>query len=272
MAASVDIDELMRAGHPFLRETAEAMVALVEKNARALGRPARVLEIACASGMLTAMVRARLPDAEIVAQEAIADFAPLAERRLGKSARLVFAPLAAVEGTFDVVYSGGAHHHLPQSYLGEARARTGGVFILGDEFCPEYCTGDDAERIARAELIHREDGWVFTTRNEVAAWRARREVPPHAVAREERRKRALWTWYRFVVDQALAGGHWEVAASELRSASDDFATGSTAEHKMAPSIAERELLLHGFRTRSKMLIGPAERPELHSFFVYELHV
>ena len=46
-----------------------------------------------------------------------------------------------------------SHHHLPNTYLEHIRGVLGpdGVLIIGDEFCPEYCTPADAKRLAKAE-------------------------------------------------------------------------------------------------------------------------
>ncbi len=102
------------------------------------------------------------------------------------------------------------------------------------------------------------------------AYEAEGAVPAAAQEMERQRKQALWRWYRFVVDQAMAGAHYEVAVAELGSTRDDLITGSEAEHKMSPAIVERELALAGFVQRSRQAIGPRDDPTLQSFHVYEL--
>jgi hypothetical protein len=87
---------------------------------------------------------------------------------------------------------------------------------------------------------------------------------------EARRRRALWHWYRFVVDEAMRGDHVEVAIAELQSAHDDLVTGDAGEHKLAPCIVERQVALAGFGVARKHVLGPPNDPSLHSIIAYEL--
>lgn len=262
----------MRRGHAHLAETADAVVDAVVRNARALGRPARIVELGCSSGLLASRIADLLPDASIVAVEEMPELAALARRRLGSTGvTLHTAAFERIAGPIDVLFTGGAHHHLEPSYLVHARRLLGatGVYVLGDELCPEYCHGELGERIARAELLYFAGGYVLTTAAEVAAYERDGTIPALAEAMERRRKQALWRWYRYVVDRAMAGGHYEVAIAELASTREDLVTGSPAEHKMSPAIVERELVLAGFALRSRRILGPADDPTLHSFHVYE---
>jgi hypothetical protein len=143
------------------------------------------------------------------------------------------------------------------------------VYVLADELCPEYCEHAAAERLERAEVIHIVGGYVLTSRVDVEAFRNTGTIPDYAIEMERLRQRALWRWYRFVVDVAVDRGYFDVAVSELQSAHDDLITGSDAEHKFSPRIVEREFALAGFRSLSKRLIGPADLPEHQSMFVYE---
>jgi protein-L-isoaspartate O-methyltransferase len=273
--ADDDIEHHMRRGHPFLAETAAHIVETVCRNALALpaGRPVRVLEIGCASGILASQVAERLPAAQVTAFEELPELAALARRRLeGSGVALHTASLDRIEGPMDIVFSGGAHHHLPQSYLGDVRRLLGGrgVYVLGDELCPEYCHGALERRIATAEVVEIVNGYVLTRAAEVEAFARTGTVPPEAEEMERRRKQALWRWYRFVVDQAMAGGHYTVAIAELGSARDDLVSGSPAEHKMSPVIVEREVVLAGLEVRSRRVFGAVDDPSLQSFHVYEL--
>jgi hypothetical protein len=164
------------------------------------------------------------------------------------------------------------HHHLPHEYLQELGAvlPVGSWYIAADELCPEYCQGEHAERIARAELIHVEGGYVLTNERELRAYQQEGTVPDAAREMEELRRRALWRWYRYVVDEAVERGYFDIAVGELQSTHDDLITGSDAEHKLSPLIVERQFELAGFERVSKTLIGPADEPEHQSMFVYQL--
>src|SRR5688500_14463621 len=78
-----DIEELMRLGHPYLAETADAIVETVVRNALDLarsGREPRILEIGAASGILSSQIARRLPRAVMAAVEELPDQALLARR------------------------------------------------------------------------------------------------------------------------------------------------------------------------------------------------
>jgi protein-L-isoaspartate O-methyltransferase len=271
-AATNDIEECMRRGHPYLADTTAAIVEAVVRRAASFGSRPRIAEIGCASGLLASAVAVRLPEAELVAHEELPELAELAKRRLaGTGVRLHTSALALLEGPMDVIFSGGAHHHLPTSYLDDVRRLLGtdGVYVLGDELCPEYCDAALARRIARAEFIRVVDGHVLVNTSECERHAKDGTIPQDADRMERRRKQALWRWYRFVVDHAMRGGHYEVAIAELASARDDLVTGSSAEHKMSATIVERELALAGFQLQARRVFGPADDPALQSFHVFE---
>lgn len=262
----------MRAGHPYLEETQQRFMPILAARVRTLGRPARIFEIGCASGVLTRLMLDAFPDAEIVAGEELPELAALARQALaGTRARLFAAPFARWEQPVDVLVSAGSHHHLPHDYLEHAFSivAPGGCYVMADELCPEYLHGEHAERLARGELVHVAGGHVLVTAREVAAFHADGTLPAAAIAAERLRKRALWRWYRFVVDHAIERDYIDIAIAELKSAHDDLITGSDDEHKYAPSIFERQAALAGFVLHGKHVVGPAD-PALQSFFIYEL--
>ena len=270
---STDINILMRQGHPFIAEIEELCIDLVERHCRRLERKTAVLEIGCASGITSQRLGERLPESSITAHEEFAPFATLAAERLrGSRVELSTKPLAELSRPVDVLLSAGAHHHLPSGYLVQARKllRDDGVFVLADEFCPEYCTPEELAHVASAPVIHLANGYVLTSDAEIEAHRATGALPERARAMETRRRQALWHWYRFVVDEAMRGDHVEVAVAELQSAHDDLVTGDEAEHKLAPSIVERQVVLAGFRVLKKHILGPPDDPRLQSLIAYEL--
>jgi SAM-dependent methyltransferase len=250
-------------GHVYMRDTIGALLEVLGARIRRLGRHA---------GFTTEWFLERWPDAEIVIQDEREDLLAMVEERIGAGRVTLHAgPPETVKAPVDVVVSFARHHHLPQDYLEGVRRvlEPGGVYLLAEELCPEYCTGDAAARIARAELLHIAGGYVLTSREEVDAYRAGGAVPDHVMDLERLRRRALWRWYRFVVDQAVERGYYDIAVAELQSTHDDLITGSDAEHKFSPFIVERQFALAGFDLLTKQMIGPADDPERQSMIVYE---
>ncbi len=274
VSKATDINILMRQGHVYVADVERLYLELVEQHCRRRKQP-RVLEIGCASGISSQRLAELLPGARIVAQEQYAPFAELARQRLkGTRVLLHEGSLEELSGSFDVIVSGGAHHHMPSGYLTHVRKllSDSGVFVLADEFCPEYCSEEQLAHIAQAPLIHLANGFVLTSAGEVEDYEKHKLLPPRARQMENRRRRALWHWYRYVVDEAMRGDHVEVAIAELKSAHDDLITGEEMEHKLAPSILERQLALSGFSVLRKHVFGPENDPSLHSIMAYELSI
>lgn len=271
--ADVDVGAAMRIGHPSIREGDELIVELVRARVGALGRPARVVDVGAGSAVLSRLLWDRLGGGvDVVANEVEPALVAMARRRLGDAPVEVFArPFEELERPLDIVISWGAHHHVPGSYLAHARRLLGpaGLLILGDEFCPEYCDDADRRRLAAAARLAVEDGYVLLDAD-VDEYRRRRVPPPWSAALEARRRRALWIWYRFVIDRAIAGDHWTVALSELQIAQDDLETARAHEHKLSPAIVERQLELAGLRVLRRHDLDQARPATLRSFAVYEL--
>jgi cyclopropane fatty-acyl-phospholipid synthase-like methyltransferase len=268
-----DIGAQMRHGHPDIAEGDSLIVSLVEERARELGRPLRIIDVGSGSGVLSEMLAERLRDSRVVAND---NEPALVEQAI---ARLEDKPNAEVFGRsfvewdepVDVVISWGTHHHMPHSYLDQSRRLLGpnGLFIIGDEFCPEYCTPADAERIAGAAALEICDGFVLTGEDHIAAFKRDGTIPDSSRDLEQRRRLALWEWYKYVVDFAVARRDWVVVMAEIQICLDDLTTDFEEEHKLSPLIVERELQLNGFRLLSKHVIGEGERPKaLQSFFIY----
>lgn len=278
-------------GHVYLRETIETALAAVAaqvaaKTSAMAGSSkgvkqdrVRILEVGSHSGFLTEQLLARCPEAEIVVQEdeEHRHFVELARQRLGsaggrdeRAVTFHVGPLGSVPAPVDVVLSVARHHHLPHDYLGALGGvmKDDAIYVLADELCPEYCDAAHARRLREAPVLRIEGGYVLTSKEEIAAF-GRGEIPPAVADLERRRQAALWRWYRFVVDEATARGYFDIASSELRSASDDLVTGSRAEHKFSALIVEKELALAGFHQLSRRLVGDGP-PEHQSLFVYEL--
>jgi SAM-dependent methyltransferase len=267
----LDIGVQMRAGHV---DIAEGDVVVLDMVRRALaGRPegagsATIVDIGSGSGVLSERLAAELPGHRIVAN----DNARGSSRRAAD--RLAPYPRASVfdrsflewEQPADIFISWGSHHHFPHSYLRQIAAllKPGGRLIIGDEFCPEYLQADELAS-GRAWLV---DGYLFTSDDEESAYRTAGVLPPSVERREEARRQALWRWYRFVIDQAVARGDWTVALLELQIARDDLTTGFEDEHKTSPLLLETELADAGFRILDKHNIGDRE-PRLRSFVIYE---
>ena len=268
---SVDIGAQMRHGHPDILEGDEYIVGLVERHRQRLGRRLRVVDLGCGSGSLARLLADRIPDIDVIANEVEPSLVALAERRFtGSRVELFDRPFTELDRTIDVLISWGSHHHISGDYVDHVKRLLApdGVLILGDEFCPEYCDAGDAARIAASEIMQVEGGYVFTTAAERDAFRREGLVPESCISMERRRQRALWTWYKHVIDYAFERNDTLVVLTELQITLDDLTTSFAGEHKLSPLIVERDLELRGFEQRSKIAIG-SQRPELQSFFVYE---
>lgn len=259
-------------GHVYVRETIDAVLEAVANRVRALAHPPRFLELGSHAGFITERLLERWPRARITVQDDDERVVAAARRRLGgRPVEFLSGHAGQSDGPFDVVLSIARHHHLPHDYLAVLRGAMtpGSVYVVGDELCPEYCTPEHARRIADAETLHIAGGYVLTSVAEVRAFEETGAVPSEARELEDLRRNALWRWYRFVADEAVRRGYFDIAAGELKSAADDFVTGSDAEHKFGPLVVERQFALAGYRRLSKRSIGPAEHPERQSMFVYE---
>ena len=259
-------------GHVYIRETLELLFATVAERFAHLGPKPQLLELGSHGGFITEALLQRWPDLDIVVSDENTELVDVARRRLeGRNVRFDSRPLDALSGAFDLVVSVARHHHLPHGYLSALRGvmRPHSSYILADELCPEYCREGDLARLDRAEILRVAGGYVFTSETDWHAFEQRGVVPAYALELEDLRRRALWAWYRFVVDSAIDRGYFDIAAGELQSARDDLVTGSAAEHKFSPAIVEREFELSRFYRISKRLIGPPDEPTRQGMFVYE---
>ncbi|WP_394835733.1 class I SAM-dependent methyltransferase [Pendulispora rubella] len=267
-----DVGARMRTGHPHIAEGDAYILERVREFGRSRRAP-RVLNVGCGGGYLAWRIAQEIPEVQIIAQE---DYAPaldeLHTRLGGTRARVVTMPVEEWSEPVDMVIGWGAHHHMMPSYVERVREflTEGGVFLLGDEFCPEYCNEADRRRIDRANIIAIVDGFVLTNAAELSEHARSGRVPDAARDMESRRQQALWRWYRYVVDYAMERHYIDIASYELNAAHNDLRTGSSEEHKVSASIVERDLALRGFRQRSRHALGPVDEPEHRSFVLYEL--
>jgi SAM-dependent methyltransferase len=231
-----------------------------------------ILELGCHGGYFTERLRALCPQARFVVWDDDRELLELARTRHFNGA-VSFSDRLEPElvPQVDIAVSVARHHHLPHDYLSMlARVlKPGGVYVLADELCPEYCAPEDREWICSGHALDVASGYVLTSREEIAAFAQSGRVPPRAIALEEQRKRALWDWYRYVVDEAMTRGYYDVAAVELRSSSDDLVTGSDAEHKFSPTIVARQLALAGFERIEKHSVCPANPIAQQGMFIFE---
>nr|WP_237535741.1 class I SAM-dependent methyltransferase [Streptomyces sp. SID3343] len=262
----------MRHGHPDITDGDRLIVDLVRRRAATLGRPLTVMDVGSGSGVVSAMLAHRLPEHRVIANEIEPKLIAQARSRLGdfRNGEVFDRPFQEWKEPLDVIISWGSHHHLPNTYLDHVRTLLAddGVLIIGDEFCPEYCDDNDAARVTTAEVIHLADGLVLTSHRDVAAYRAEGVVPQWSRDLEAKRRRALWHWYKFVIDYAMAKDNWTVVLAELQITRDDLTTTFDEEHKLSPLIVRRDLELNGFRPLSTNVIGNRS-VDLQSFYLYE---
>lgn len=267
----IDVGSIMRTGHPDIAEGDDHIVSVVQALRSDLGHPVRIIDVGSGSADLSLLLARALPDCTVVANDVAANPVAQARDKLRPFANAsVFGkPFAEWTGPVDVVISWGSHHHLSHDYLEHVREilSEDGIFIAGDEFCPEYLTNADADRLARAKEIKLVDGYVFDRKEDIDAYLATGQVPAWSARLEEARRRALWTWYKFVGDYAVEHAAWAVVIAELGIARDDLVTQQSEEHKTSPLLLEHELKLGGFDIAGKTVIG-AREPALLSFVVY----
>ncbi|MFI6491059.1 class I SAM-dependent methyltransferase [Streptomyces sp. NPDC050564] len=268
----VDVGAAMRDGHPDISDGDQLIVDLVAKKRETAGRPLTVIDVGSGSGVLSELLAQRLPDCRVVANEIAANPARQARERLAghPNAEVFTDSFVDWREPLDIIISWGSHHHLPHSHLQHARELLGesGSFVLGDEFCPEYCTPEDVRRLKGADVIELGGGHLLAGHEEIEAYAKDGTVPEWSRVLEDRRRRTLWNWYKFVIDYAIERDHWPVAIAEMQITKDDMVTAFEEEHKLSPLIVEHELAVNGFEQISKHVIG--DRPaELQSFFIYE---
>jgi SAM-dependent methyltransferase len=270
--ATVDIGAQMRLGHPYIATGDAHIVAMVERLAKSRGGIPRVFEVGSGSGYLTGLLLRAVPEAELIANEIEPSLVALARRRFAGTKVTVFdRPFECWNEPVDILISWGSHHHLSSlTHLAHAASLIGtsGVLILGDEFCPDYLDESDRLRIARAEIIQLANGYLLTTSAEVAAFKDAGIIPEWSIRLERRRRHALWTWYKHVVDFAFEKDDDIVVQAELQIAADDLRTEFSGEHKIALSIVLRDLELNGFVERSRLVLET--EPALASFFILTL--
>ncbi|GGO94252.1 class I SAM-dependent methyltransferase [Wenjunlia tyrosinilytica] len=269
---NVDIGDTMRDGHPDITDGDLLIVDLVRKRAEALGRALTVMDVGSGSGVVSELLARGLPGHRVIANEVEPHLIAQARARMAAvpNGEVFDRPFQEWSEPLDVVISWGSHHHLPNTYLDHVRSLLGeeGVLIIGDEFCPEYCDEADTAKVAAADVIHLADGLVLTTREEVAAYEADGTVPQWSRDLEDKRRRALWHWYKFVIDYAMDKDNWTVVLAELQITLDDLTTTFHEEHKLSPVIVQRDLELNGFRCLTANVIG--NRPvDLQSFYLWE---
>jgi len=260
-------------GHAYLRATFDALLDMLGDRIGQFDRPPSVLEVGCHAGVSTEWFLERWPDLDITVQDdEHEDMIEMARERLADQRVTYHAgPVETLGRKFDIVVSIARHHHLPPNYVEGVRSvlAPGGTYLLAEELCPEYCDDEHGERVAQAEVLHIIGGYVLTSRADVAAYQKDGTIPDYARELEQRRRLALWRWYRFVVDYAVEHDYYDIAVAELQSAHDDLITGSDAEHKFSPSIVNRQLELAGFRQLAERHLGPDDSPELQSMVVFE---
>jgi SAM-dependent methyltransferase len=267
----IDVGAIMRTGHPDISEGDERIVATVRKLYADRGSRLRIIDVGSGSGDLSLMLAQALPDCEVIANDVAANPVAQAQDKLAPfpHSSVFDKPFEDWQEQVDVVISWGSHHHLAHDYLDHVRGvlSNGGLFIVGDEFCPEYCTPADKARLAAAKHISLVDGYVFDSPEDVATYKATGKLTEWNLHMEQARREALWTWYKFVGDYAIEHDSWPVLIAELGIARDDFITDFDEEHKTSPYLLERELELNGFNVVDKIVIGDRE-PALQSFVIY----
>jgi SAM-dependent methyltransferase len=270
-----DVGSLMRRGHPDIVAGDEHIVAQVREMRAAARRDLHFLDVGSGSGDLTKLITESVEGVAVTAVEPAAGPADQARQKLRGNARadVFMGRFEDWSGKTDGIISWGSHHHLPHDYLSRVATLIGptGAFLVGDEFSPEYLDDADVDRLSRSKALQLLDGYIFDDELDVAAYRRDGTVSAWALGLEERRRRALWEWYKYVGDFAIECGEWDVLITELAIARNDFITRYGGEHKTSPRLLERELKLAGMLIQKKFVVG--QQPlALRSFVIYTCRV
>ena len=274
--SQVDVAAEMRRGHVGIEDTDRTLLGLFREHLarRAGDAPLRIFDICSGSGFFIRRLSRELPEAgahELWAHEDDPDVLPLLQARLRDSQiRIHAGSFGDWHQPIDVLLTWGSFHHMPRSYLAHARTllRPGGLILLADEFCPEHLSPAMVERVRSAAAIHIANGYVLTSDAELAAYTQTGALPAIAVEMERARQQVLWKWYRHVVDVMMERECLNAALYELRTTRDDLDTAFGSEHKLSPTIGERELALLGFDLVSRHVPVREATPARDSFFVY----
>jgi len=277
-ASHVDVALEMRRGHVGIEETDQTLLALFRDYfaKRASDGPLEIFDICSGSGFFIKRLSRELPEAakhHLMAHEDDDGVLPLLTARLNDTQiRVHTGAFDAWTQPIDVLLSWGSFHHMPRGYLAHAREvlKPGGMVVIADEFCPEYLTPAMQDRVRTAPAIHLANGHVLTSDAELAAFQATGQLPAVAVEMERARQQALWTWYRHVVDVMMERACINAALYELRTTRDDLDTAFGSEHKLSPTVAEREFALLGYDIVARHVPVTTETPARGSFFVYVL--
>lgn len=267
----VDIGAIMRVGHPDIEEGDQYILGVMRSFRRARGRPIRILDVGSGSGHLSLLLAQELRDGAVIANEVAAATSARARAKLAPfpNASVFARSFDDWDESVDVVISWGSHHHLSHNYLDHVHEvlAPDGLLVIGDEMCPEYLTPADQQRLRAAEVIEIVDGYIFDCAADIQAYRDKGIVPEWNLQLEHARRKALWEWYKFVGDYAVAHDIWAVLMIELQIARDDLITNFAGEHKTSPFLLERELELKGFAITERVPLGDRP-PALQSFVVY----
>ncbi|MFZ5638815.1 MAG: class I SAM-dependent methyltransferase [Pseudomonadota bacterium] len=267
----VDVGQVMRIGHVDIADGDRYIIDVVVRHRAEIGKPLRIIDIGSGSGHLTKLLAEALPDCEVIANEI--ESAPIAQAKAKllphPNARVFERPFDEWNEPTDVVISWGSHHHMSHGYLSRLKniLTEDGVFIVGDEFCPEYIPQDVRDRLDRADTIVLAGGYIFDSESDLRAYRDNGSIPEWSLDLEISRRKALWHWYKFVCDKAIENNEWMVAVCELQIARDDLMTEFASEHKTSSYLLQRELSLSGYRIVESRLIGDRD-PSLMSFEVF----
>jgi cyclopropane fatty-acyl-phospholipid synthase-like methyltransferase len=267
----VDIGEVMRSGHPGIEEGDQHILKVVKRLRKTMERPLRIIDVGSGSGHLSRLLAQQFEDSEVIANEIATASIQQSRAKLEPFAntRVFDQPFEQWNEPVDVVISWGTHHHLSHDYLQriDKVLAPDGRLIIGDEFCPEYLSPADKERLAEADFIVIEGGYIFDNEADLNSFRQSGAASEWNLKLEDARRRALWTWYKHVGDYAVKKNVWTVLIAELQIARDDLITEFDGEHKTSPYLLERELNLNHFEVieRAAMSDGP---PELESCVIY----
>jgi SAM-dependent methyltransferase len=149
----LDYNMLMSDQHLYISASDKFLAETIKKETH--NEAAEVVELGSGPGRILPLLRESLPNAHISAVEADRTFADYAQSIMGNSVDFIFGDVEHYQHPrlVDAFCSQGFHHHVAKgkktkNYLKNIynQLRPGGIYVLSDEFLPDYSSEEDREQ------------------------------------------------------------------------------------------------------------------------------
>ncbi len=148
-----DYNNLMTTQHLYIHISDAYIARVIDDRAKKGAR--EVVELGCGPARIIGLVR-QTKEINLTGVDIDKEFIEYAKNKLkGKQVEIVNSDICTYKHAkpVDIFYSQGFHHHMPKgevtnSYLKNvySQLKPGGIYIIGDEFVPEYVSSEDREK------------------------------------------------------------------------------------------------------------------------------